>query len=271
MTDPQTIHNYYVDEAGDPTLFDKQGKIIVGTPGVSNYFLVGVAHVPNPQQAHRDLEDLRRHLLGDPYFKGVPSMRSDADKTALCFHAKNDLPEVRREVFKLLPQFGAKIQIAIRRKRQLAESALDSFRKLGRKINPNDVYDDLVKRLFKNMLHKADENRIVFALRGKTDRSEALEQALRRAQTNFQRSHGIPSDKPLAIISGRPHQFAGLQIIDYYLWALQRMYERGEDRFFQLLARDYRLIMDLDDMRNPRYGVWYSDSNPLTLDKIKSP
>lgn len=142
MTDPQTIHNYYVDEAGDPTLFDKQGKIIVGTPGVSNYFLVGVAHVPNPQQAHRDLEDLRRRLLGDPYFKGVPSMRSDADKTALCFHAKNDLPEVRREVFKLLPQ---------------------------------------------------------------------------------------------------------------------------------LLAKDYRLIMDLDDTRNLRYGEWYSDSNPLTLDKIKSP
>jgi hypothetical protein len=210
MLDAQTIHCYYVDEAGDPALFDKKGRILVGTPGVSNCFFVGVAHLPNPQQAHRELEQLRSRLLGDPYFKGVPSMRQDAEKTARCFHAKDDLPEVRREIFKLLPRFGAKIQIAFRRKRQLAVSAQDTFRKLGRKINPNDVYDGMVKRLFNNMLHKADENRIVFALRGKTDRSAALELSLKRAQSNFQKTHGLPSDKPLSVLSGQPHQFAGV-------------------------------------------------------------
>jgi hypothetical protein len=47
------------------------------------------------------------------------------------------------------------------------------------------------------------------------------------------------------------------------------MIERGEDRFFRLLAPDYRLIMDLDDTRNRPYGEWYSDANPLTLEKIK--
>jgi hypothetical protein len=40
--------------------------------------------------------------LADPYFKGVPSMQADAKKTALFFHAKDDLPEVRREVFRVL-------------------------------------------------------------------------------------------------------------------------------------------------------------------------
>ncbi|MEW5956517.1 MAG: hypothetical protein AB1801_02255 [Chloroflexota bacterium] len=60
----------------------------------------------------------------------------------------------------------------------------------------------------------------------------------------------------------------GLQVIDYYLWALQRLYEQGEERFFLLLAGDYRLIMDLDDKRNKPYGQWYSDSNPLRLDKL---
>jgi len=58
-------------------------------------------------------------------------------------------------------------------------------------------------------------------------------------------------------------------VIDYYLWALQRLYERQEDRFFNLLACDYRLIIDLDDRRNKPQGEYYSDNNPFSLEKIK--
>ena len=66
-----------------------------------------------------------------------------------------------------------------------------------------------------------------------------------------------------------PREHAGLQVIDYYLWALQRLCECGEDRYFELLRPNYRLIMDLDDKRRHRYGEWYSDSNPLTLRRMK--
>ncbi|MCC5653508.1 hypothetical protein LC609_27690 [Nostoc sp. XA013] len=62
---------------------------------------------------------------------------------------------------------------------------------------------------------------------------------------------------------------AGLQVIDYYLWAVQRCYERDDDQFFLPLANKYRLIMDLDDNRNKPYGEWYGDRNPLTLEKLK--
>jgi len=47
------------------------------------------------------------------------------------------------------------------------------------------------------------------------------------------------------------------------------MFERGEDRFFHLLATGYRLVMDLDDTRNKPYGEWYSASNPLEMKRIK--
>jgi hypothetical protein len=47
------------------------------------------------------------------------------------------------------------------------------------------------------------------------------------------------------------------------------MFERGEDRFFNLLKPGYRLVMDLDDTRKNPYGDWYSDSNPLEMKKIK--
>ena len=263
------VRQFYVDEAGDLTLFDKRGRIIVGREGVSRVFVVGVAHLPEQATVRRNLAELRARLLADAYFRGVPSMHPEAGKTAMCFHAKDDLAEVRREVFKLLPAFGAKVLVAVRRKADLAREAQSRYQATGRKLSENDIYDDLVKRLFKNLLHKADENRIVFARRGKSERQAALENAIGKAKRNFEAQWDIPSDRPTRIRSAYPSEEPGLQVVDYYLWALQRFYERGEDRFFNLLAEQFRLIMDLDDTRREAYGEWYKDRNPLSLKKIK--
>lgn len=57
-------------------------------------------------------------------------------------------------------------------------------------------------------------------------------------------------------------------MIDYFLWALQRMFERHEDRYFAPLASKYRLIMDIDDKRRNAYGEWYREGNPITLERL---
>ena len=33
--------NYFVDEAGDTTLFGRYGKVLIGTEAVSRFFIVG--------------------------------------------------------------------------------------------------------------------------------------------------------------------------------------------------------------------------------------
>lgn len=215
------------------------------------------------------MEVLRKELLADPYFRNVPSMQPEAKRTALFFHAKDDLPEIRREVFKVLATLGAKVQIAIRRKTALVELAR-FLHSSGQTLTENQVYDDLVKRLFRNLLHKADENRVVFARRGKSSRATALQNAIVRAKVNFEKKWRRPSDKPTYVASEFSFECAGLQVVDHYLWALQRLYERSEDRFFEFLRPGYRLIMDLDDKRHKPYGEWYSDSNPLDLRKRKA-
>jgi hypothetical protein len=268
MNTEKTIHHYFVDEAGDLNLFDKKGRVLLGTPGVSRFFLAGVAQIPDPELARTILGTLRQRLLADLYFKGVPSFQPEQKKTALLFHAKDDLPEVRREVFKVLPQIGVKVQVAIRRKDVLVREAQTLFR-YGKKLHAQDVYDGLVMRLFRNLLHKADENHIVFARRGKAARKDALEQAILKAKRNFAVRWGKFHDKPTTIESGFPSEHAGLQVVDYYLWALQRLYEVGEERFFASVAQDFCLIMDIDDTRRKPYGEWYSGSNPLTLEKIQ--
>ena len=102
---PSTLH-FFVDEAGDPTLFDAKGRILVGQDGCSETFIVGKLGVEDSAALHAALEQLRAALPADPYFKRVPSMQAERGKTARVFHAKDDVPEVRREVFKLLAGFG---------------------------------------------------------------------------------------------------------------------------------------------------------------------
>lgn len=89
----------------------------------------------------------------------MPTFQPEQKKTALAFHAKDDLPEIRREVFKILPQLGGKVQVIIRTKAIPAREAQALYRYRRRKLNDNDVYDDLVMRLFRNMRYYSVHSR----------------------------------------------------------------------------------------------------------------
>jgi len=66
--------HYYVDEAGDPTLFGVRGKVLVGSEGCSRFFMLGLADVEESEKLAADLAALRAHLIAGPYFKEVPSI-----------------------------------------------------------------------------------------------------------------------------------------------------------------------------------------------------
>jgi hypothetical protein len=49
-----------------------------------------------------------------------------------------------------------------------------------------------------------------------------------------------------------------LQAVDYFTWALQRLYEKREDRYLSYFQDSIYLVMDIDDKRSTKYGVCYS-------------
>lgn len=258
--------NYYVDEAGDTNLFKSKGGIAI-EDGSSRYFILGFLEVPYPSTLTRAMESLRANLLADPYFKGVPSFQPEEGKTAVCFHATKDLPEVRREVYKLLLKFdNLRFHAVVRDKWRILKhvrwrrSVNSSYR-----YHPNDLYDDLVARLFKNSLHKGEYFNIYFASRAIKDRTEALQAALIKARNRFKESQGIESNAPMYIECQPSRSNSCLQAADYYLWALQRLYEKQEDRYFDLMADQYSIIIDVDDTREHGYGRYYDRKKPLSL------
>jgi hypothetical protein len=258
-----TIH-YFVDEAGTPTLFGKKGSVLVGTEGCSRFFLLGKLDIDEPEALASPLAELRRRLLADPWFRRVPSMQVDAGKTAMAFHAKDDLPEVRREVFTLLLQHQLKFYAVIRDKERVVTEVQERNRRgLRYRYTENELYDGLVSRLFKDRWLKADHFNIVFAKRGTSTRTEAFRMALKNAHQEFERDWGV--HKPVApnVECSTPALTAGLQAVDYFLWALQRLYETGEERFWELVWPKVGVVIDVDAGRGSS-PLYYTQDNPLT-------
>jgi hypothetical protein len=193
-------------------------------------------------------------------------MQAEQRKTAIAFHAKDDLPEVRREVFTLLSRQNVQFFAVVRDKAVIAQKVLEQNEKRpAYRYHPNQLYDRCVSHLFKERLHKRDGYSIIFARRGKSDRTEALDKALQAARTAFRKRWGIVGTAPIEISASDLAEAPCLQAVDYYLWALQRFYEKQEDRFLNLIWPQTRLIADVDDTREKGYGVYYSQKNPLTL------
>jgi hypothetical protein len=257
------ICHYFVDEAGDPAVFGRRGKVLVGTPGTSLAFMIGVCELPDPAGARAVLDKLRSDLLTDPYLRGIPSMQPAAGKTARFFHAKDDCPEVRREVFRVLPALGPKMMIAIRRKSHLLDLA-----RAGARLTDTTIYHDTISRASKNLLHHADEVRVVVANRGNSTRNAPLLKCLQDSRDKFNRRWDTDHKQPIRITIGSPSDHAGLQVADYLLWAVQRLYSAGEDRFFNAVSETFSLVHDIDDTRSKNYGVFYTARNPLRLDTV---
>ncbi|MCC6802620.1 MAG: DUF3800 domain-containing protein [Anaerolineae bacterium] len=263
---PESHRQYFVDEAGDGVLFNAKGRVLIGTEGCSRYFMLGILDVQAPDTLNYALESLRANLLSDPYFRKVPSMQVAHRKTTIAFHAKDDIPEVRREVFALLrQQEGLRFFAVVRDKFGVLREAQTY---VNIRYHPNLLYDQLVRRLFKDRLHKDDRYTITFALRGRSDRTQALQDALKSARKQFEKKWQIQSDTPIHIQAVSASQQPCLQAVDYMLWALQRCYERREDRYLDYVWSCCHLIHDVDDHRKNKYGVYYSQKTPLVLEGL---
>jgi len=260
------IRRYFADEGGDSTLFSSKGKVIIETTGCSRFFMLGLLDVTGPERLKQAFDELRARLMNDPYFRNVPSMQPDGQKTALTFHAKDDLPEARKEVFSLLRDFEGLHFFAV-----VADkwSVLEYVRQQNERnpvyrYHPNELYDYLTRRLFKNLLHKDSGYEIMFSKRGTSDRTAALRQALETARERFARQWNVTSNAPMQVSAASPVDHAGLQAVDYFTWALQRLFEKGEERYLTYLWPAVHLVQDMDDKRKAGYGVYYTQKKPLS-------
>lgn len=275
MADDETIESratFYVDEAGDGVLFGPKGRNRLNDAGAQQFFMLGMVRCARDAEVAETLKSIRAELLANPLYASIYSMKLEEGKTARLFHAKDDHAEVRAKVFELLMQLDFKFHAVIKDMRAVlkyvkSRNEMDS----GYSYHPNELYDLTVRMLFKQQLHKHDHHRIVFARRGKSDRTEALEEQLRKTRRQHLAEREMEHETELEIVPAYPWEEPCLQIADYCLWALQRCYEKHEPRFLNAIWSKVSLVHDVDDPDGKGYGNYLTRKKaPPDLDKIKN-
>ena len=272
------VHHTFVDEAGDPTIFDSKGRSLVGTKGCSRYFILGKLTVDDPTRVAKALTDLREQMKADPFFATAESFKPERRRTALLLHAKDDLPEVRVKVFELLRSLGPTVRfhavvcdkLAVQKEEEARRAADPNYR-----YNPDHLYDRLTRSLFAKFHQVADRYHLCIAKRGNKNRNAALLQALDHAEGDFERAFGFSRGGIAAwtLTISNPEANVCLQAVDYFLWALQRFYEpqvhpvttevTRQERFLNALWDQVAEIHDLH--HGQPQGTFFTKANPLTL------
>lgn len=247
---------FYVDESGDTVFFDRHGNDLVASGVASRVFIVGYYETTDPNDIHKRLESIRVEIRDDPYLKSIPSLR----KSLVHFHAKDDCPEVRERVFREIFNMDISCFVMVARKNP------DQFKK---KFNGKvgRVYEYLVEKLFENRLHLYSDIDIYFSKMGNVLREENMKSALNNAKYLFFQKWGHENESSIRIFIQEPSQIAPLQVIDYLLWSVNRVYEKGDMRYYNFVKDKIALVQDIfDTSKYP--NNYYTAKNPLDINKI---
>jgi hypothetical protein len=250
------VNWFFVDEAGDPTFYDRHGALIVGQEGCSPILLLGFIETSDPHSLRQAVAQLHAELAADEYLRDIPSMA----KSNLAFHAKDDAAEVRQAVFKLIRTLDFRAQFVVARKiERVFRSAFHG--------SETRFYDRLVTQLFENTLHRHTDNRIYFSKRGSRDRQAPLAEAIQAARDRFAAKWHTTVETAVSISAQTPVGEPCLQVVDYLNWAVYRAFVKREMRYYRFVEEKVSLLVDLYDAEKYPHN-WYTRRNLFDAEKI---
>ena len=256
------IHHWFLDEAGDTTFYGK-GKIpVIGNDGSSHAFILGMLKMNEPLEAARKkVLDLQRAISEDPYFTSVPSIEKKKAAYGYFLHAKDDLPEIRRMAFDLIKSIDCSFEAVVGRK-------IPSLYEKKHNGKEAEFYADLLSHLLKNKLNAYSKLVLNISHRSKctthTNLQKGLDKAVSRAKSKAPEKD---NDCHVVFNVQQPTTEPLLNISDYFCWAIQRVFERGETRYYDYISNQVALVQDIYDVEKwEGGGNYYNRQKKLSSD-----
>ncbi len=260
----------FLDEAGDTTFYGKDHVPIIGIQnGVSLCFILGMVKFHAPLEPIRqEIRRLQNQVANDPYFKEVPSIqKKKAEAGGYYFHATDDPQEARKVFFDYLQSLDFSFEAVVGRK--IPEIFVHKHNS-----HESEFYADLLSHLLKNKLQGGGDLILDIAQRGKVTRNIVFEDALEKATVRFLKRKTPDQIKTrIAFNVQYPRTEPLLNVSDYMCWAVQRVFERGETRYYNFIVNKVALVVDLyDSSHYAKNENYYTPRRPLTaLNKISPP
>jgi hypothetical protein len=235
-------HKYhrFLDEAGDTTFYGK-GKIpIIGNNGVSNYFIMGMLTIKEPiLEVRKKIISLQENIEADPYLFEIPSIQKKKRKMGYFFHAKDDVPEVRKVMFEFIKSIDCNFDAVIGKK---------DYNIYERKHNGKqaEFYADMLSHLLHSNINGYEKLVLNIAHRSRCTTHTNLQLGLQKAIAIA--SHKYPNESnccEMVFNVQQPTTEPLINIVDYFLWALQRKIEKEETRYFKFIENQINSITNL--------------------------
>ena len=257
---PTFAYHYFLDEAGDATFYGKGRVPILGQDGVSNCFIMGLLKVHEPLNVVRKkIVDLQNQIAEDPYYEKIPSILKKKSANGYYLHAKDDLPEVRKTAFELIRSIDCNFEAVVARK---------IYYLFEKKHNSSDTefYADLLSHLLKKRFTKYDRLVLNIAARTGCTASNNLQKGLDNALTHAKFHSPERAQKCKVVFNvQKPTLEPILNLADYFCWSIQRVFEKGETRYYDYVSNKISVIWDLYDFAGAGSGQnYYSKNRKLT-------
>lgn len=262
------VEHRFLDEAGDTTFFGAGRQVILGREGVSLVFGIGIVRIDRPLAETRgEIAALHKQVENDPLLNPIPSVVRRVQRGGFFFHASKDAPEVRSVFLRYLRELPCQAEVVVARK----IPSLFLQKHHGR---DDEFYADVLSHLIKHRLKRPRRLVLNIAARGSSTRAKVLEEALRKATTRAGKRWPTGELQGEVVFNVQtPLREPLLCVADYLGWAVQRVFERGETRFYDYLREKIRLVVDLYDREKYEGSGNYYDHhrNPLTAENKISP
>ena len=94
-----------------------------------------------------------------------------------------------------------------------------------------------------------------FLERGKSTKNHNLELAFLKAKQRFSKKNGNLNMKTEIVFNvNYPTNDSLLNLADYFCWTIQRVFEKGEIRYYNFIKDQIKLVIDVYDTNN--YDKW---------------
>lgn len=259
---PLPVVHRFIDEVGDTTFYGKGGgkQVILGQEGVSLVFGMSIVKFSRPfAEIRSEITALQKQVEGDPLLNTIPSVTKRMGKGGFFFHACKDSDDVRAVFLRYLRDLACEAEIVIARKIH----SLFIHKHHGK---DDEFYADVLSHLIKNRLKQPRRIVLNIAERGSSTRAKVLDDALAKASGRAGRRWGANELKSEVVFNVQtPLREPLLAVPDYLGWAVQRVFEKGQTRYYDYLRERIRLVVDLYD--SEKYAGnknYYDQRNPLT-------
>lgn len=264
---PETKHRF-LDETGDTTFYGKGKTLIVGQDGVSLSFELGIVRIDKPlAEVRNEIVALQQSVESDRLLNPIPSVQKRVQSGGFYFHASKDTPDVRAVFLRYLHELPCEAEVVIARK-------IPALFTNQHHEKDEEFYADLLAHLVKNRLKAPGTLVLNVAQRGSSTREKVLEAALKLATRRAANKWGSENIKARAVFNIQtPRTEPILAVADYLCWAVQRVFEQGEMRYYNYLSEKIRLVVDLYDRSKYEGSRNYYDrkKNPLTVQNKLGP